>query len=68
VYINEPGDGLLPVNSPQAMPGCLKTVRMNGVNHEEMKYTPEAQGYLNDIFYGTTYTNRNSKFFVLNRR
>jgi len=65
VYINEPGDGLLPVNSPQAMPGCLKKVEMQHINHEEMKYTSMAQGYLNDIFSGKTYTNRNSTFFTL---
>jgi hypothetical protein len=65
VFINEPGDGLVPVTSPQAMPGCLKKVEMKHTNHEEMKYTSASQWYLNEIFAGRSYTSRNSTFFAL---
>jgi hypothetical protein len=68
VVINEPGDGLVPINSPQAMPGCLKTVKMDHTNHDEMKYSSASQGYLNDVFSGKTTTTRDPIFFRLTKK
>ena len=68
VIINEPGDGLLPITTQQAMPGCLKTVEMLHINHEEMKDHADVQAHLNRIFAGTTFTDRNPDFFRLTRR
>ncbi len=68
VIINEPGDGLLPVASPQAMPACLKKVEMQHTNHEEMKYSSTAQWHLNEIFAGRTSTTRNPEFFKLTKK
>jgi hypothetical protein len=68
-YINTPGDGLVPVTSPQAMPACLKTVKMEHTNHEEMKTSEDVRyNYLQKIFDGSITTPRNSAFFIVPKR
>jgi hypothetical protein len=66
--ITEPNDGIVPFNSQQMLPGCLKTVTIEGINHEEMKTHDKVRTKLNEVFLGNTYTDRNREFFKLTKK
>ncbi len=68
VIIDEPSDGLLPKSTQIALPGCLKTVELLHMNHDEVTRDEYARDELEKVFLGTTYTNRDREFFKLTKR
>jgi hypothetical protein len=66
--IDEPSDGLLPISSQKALPGCLTKVELLHMNHDEVTSDAYVQDLLNNVFMGTIYTDRNRDFFILTRR
>ncbi len=66
--IDEPSDGLLPKSTQIALPGCLKTVELLHMNHDEVTRDEYARDELEKVFLGTTYTNRDREFFKLTER
>lgn len=68
VIVDEPGDGLLPKSTQIALPGCLKTVELLHMNHDEVTSDESARDQLDNVFKGTTVTTRDPNFFILTER
>ncbi|MBN1599376.1 MAG: hypothetical protein JW894_13870 [Bacteroidales bacterium] len=66
--IEEESDGLLVTSTQKALPGCLRTIRTDHINHEEMKTHSTVKAELEKIFLGTTYTDRDREFFILDEK
>lgn len=65
VIIDEPSDGLLPISTQKALPGCIRTYELLHINHEEATSHPDVRARLRDVFIGTINTTRNPSFFTL---
>ncbi len=68
VIVEEPSDGLLPVSTQMALPGCLKKVELLHMNHEEVTKDPYARDQLNKVFTGEISTSTDRLFFKLNNK
>jgi hypothetical protein len=68
VIIDGPRDGLLPISTQKALPGCIKTQELLHINYEEAISHPDFRTQLGLVFSGTTYTDRNRLFFQLTHR
>lgn len=68
VIVEEPSDGLLPVSTQMALPGCLKKVELLHMNHEEVTKDDYAREELRKVFEGTYFTTTDREFFRLNKR
>jgi hypothetical protein len=64
--IDEPSDGLIPISSQKALPGCLTKVELLHMNHDEVTTDPYARDLLNQVFMGNIVTTRDPDFFILN--
>lgn len=68
VVVEEPSDGLLPITTQMALPGCLRKFELLHINHEEVTSSTYARDRLGDVFNRTIYTNRDPEFFRLTSR
>jgi hypothetical protein len=68
--ISQESDGLLPVDTPQAWPGCLTKVKVEGANHASLKWNVATRNKIEDVFNkkNNIFSARNQDFFKVDPR